>query len=95
MKLVIFLCIIMTFGLLFSTSSGILKGEVFAYEEEQQQRNDYYYKDQYDIDSFYGKDKELLEEIGNKLFDGMDKDRLLNNALKLLSEYDIDIGALE
>ena len=88
MKYVTTMAIIMTFGLYFTTSSGILKGEVFAYEdEEQQQRNDYYYKDkysqEYDKNSFYGIDKELLDEIGNKLFDGVDKDRLVNNALNL------------
>jgi len=53
------------------------------------------YSQGYDKDSFYGIDKELLDEIGNKLFEGIDKDRLVNNALNLLNEYDIDIGALE
>ena len=92
----IYIGIVMTFGLLFTASSGILKGEAFAIPEE---RNGYYYKDkyspQYDKDSFYGIDKELLEEIENKLFEGIDKDLLLNNALNLLNEYDIDIGVLE
>lgn len=92
--------IVLTFGLLLTTSSGILKGEAFAYEEK---RNSYYYEDkysqgydkEYEKDSFFGIDnKELLEEIGNKLFEGIDKERLLNNALNLLNEYDIDIGAL-
>ena len=92
--------VVLTFGLLLTTSSGILKGEAFAYEEK---RNSYYYEDkysqgydkQYEKDSFFGIDKELLEEIENKLFEGIDKDRLLNNALNLLNEYDIDISVLE
>jgi uncharacterized protein (TIGR01732 family) len=101
MKYVIVIGIVLTFGLLFTTSSGILKGEAFAVQEEE--RNGYDYKDEYsqgydkgyNKDSFYGIDnKELLEEIGNKLFEGIDKERLLNNALNLLNEYDIDIGAL-
>jgi uncharacterized protein (TIGR01732 family) len=99
MKYVITIGIIMSFGLLFTSSSGILKGEVFAMQEEEQQRNGYYYKDQYsqgyDKDSFYGIDKELLDEIGNKLFEGIDKDLLVNNVLNLLNEYDIVISALE
>ena len=37
---------------------------------------------------------DINEEIGNKLFEGIDKEQLLNNALNLLNEYDIDIGAL-
>jgi len=84
--------IVLTFVLLFTASSGILKGEVFAYEEE---RDSYYYQDQYDKNSFYGIDRESLEEIENKLFEGIDKDRLLNNALNLLNEYGVDISGLE
>jgi uncharacterized protein (TIGR01732 family) len=87
----IYIGIVLTFGLLFTANSGILN-EAFAIPEE---RNDYYYKDRYDKDSFYGIDKELLGEIENKLFDGIGKGLLLNNALNLLNEYDIDIGALE
>jgi uncharacterized protein (TIGR01732 family) len=98
MKYVIIIGIIMTFGLLFTASSGILKGEALAYEEEQQ-RNSYYYNDkyqqEYNKDSFYGIDRELLEEVENELFEGINKDLLLNNALNLLNEYDIDIGVLE
>jgi len=84
--------IVLTFVLLFTASSGILKGEVFAYEEE---RDSYYYQDQYDKNSFYGIDRGLLEEIENKLFEGIDKDRLLNNALNLLDEYGVDVSGLE
>jgi hypothetical protein len=45
MKYVIVIGIVLTFGLLFTTSSGILKGEAFAVQEEE--RNGYYYKDEY------------------------------------------------
>jgi len=107
MKFVITLGIVLTFSILFTTSSGVLKGQAFASIEER----DNYYPDeysQYDRKSplsagspgvlsgniLKGVDREQLKEIEDKLFEGIDKDRLVNNALNLLNEYDIDLGSL-
>ncbi|MFB5600795.1 MAG: hypothetical protein ACE5SW_11295 [Nitrososphaeraceae archaeon] len=92
MKSIITLGIVLTFSILFTASSGVPKGQAFAYQEE---RNDYY-EDQYDRNFFYetnrgsddfslpdktpgiikgileGVDNEQLEEIENKLFEGID-----------------------
>jgi len=109
MKSVITLGIVLTFSILFTTSSGLLKGQVFASIEEE--RDNSYYPDkypQYDRESslsagspgvfggniLKGVDREQLEEIEDKLFQGVDKERLLNNAINLLHEYDFDIGSL-
>jgi len=109
MKSVITLGIVLTFSILFTTSSGVLKGQAFASIEEE--RDNSYYPDrypQYDRESplsagspgvlsgniLKGVDKEQLKEIEDKLFEGIDKDRFVNNALNLLNEYDIDLGAL-
>lgn len=108
MKSIITLGIVLTFSILFTASSGVLKGQVFAYQEE---RDNSYYPDeysQYDGESslyggspgvlsgniLKGVDREQLKEIEDKLFEGVDKERLLNNAINLLNEYDFDIGAL-
>lgn len=109
MKSVITLGIVLTFSILFTASSGVLKGQVFASIEEE--RDNSYYPDeysQYDRKSplsagspgvlsgniLKGVDREQLEEIEDKLFEGIDKDRFVNNALNLLNEYDIDLGPL-
>ncbi|MEZ5388825.1 MAG: YjcZ family sporulation protein [Nitrososphaeraceae archaeon] len=109
MKSVITLGIVLTFSILFTSSSGLLKGQVFASIEEEGENS--YYPDkyhQYDRESSFsagspgvlsgnilkGIDKEQLKEIEDKLFQGIDKERLLNNAINLLHEYDFDIGAL-
>ena len=114
MKSIITLGIVLTFSILFTASSGILKSQAFAFQEEREN----YYQDQYDKNSLYGInrgsddlsfpdqthevrgileeiDREQLEEIEDKLFDGIDKERLLNNAIKLLNEYNFDIGSLK
>jgi len=108
MKSVITLGIVLTFSILFTASSGVLKGQAFAYQEE---RDNSYYPDEY---SHYDKqsslsigtdggflpnilkgvDKEQLEEIEDKLFEGIDKDRFVNNALNLLNEFNFGIGPL-
>ena len=107
MKSVITLGIVLTFSILFTASSGVLKGQAFASIEER----DNYYPDeysQYDRKSplsagspgvlsgniLKGVEREQLKEIEDKLFEGIDKDRFVNNALNLLNEYDIDLGSL-
>lgn len=86
----VFIGIFLTFGLLFTASSGILKGEAFAYEY----RNNYYQEDElqgydkngydkgYDKEDLYGLDKEFLE--------GIDTKALLDTAMNLLKGLDLD-----
>ena len=105
MKSIITLGIVLTFSILFTTSSGVLKGQAFASIEEG--RYNSYYPDeysQYDKQSslsipseseflsniLKGVDEEQLEEIGDKLFEGIDKERLLNNAQNLLNNFDFE-----
>jgi len=109
MKSVITLSIVLTFSILFTTSSGLLKGQVFASIEEERDNSYYPIKyPHYDSESSFsagspgvlsnnilkGIDKEQLKEIEDKLFQGVDKEILVNNAIHLLHEYDFDIGAL-
>ncbi|MDR4510080.1 MAG: hypothetical protein MRJ93_00045 [Nitrososphaeraceae archaeon] len=94
---------------MFTASSGVLKGQVLASIEEERD-NSYYQEDysQYDKESplsagsigvlsgniLKGMDREQLKEIEDKLFEGIDKERFVNNALNLLDEYDVDLGHL-
>ena len=107
MKSVITIGIVLAFSILFTASSGLLKGQAFASIEERD--NSYYPNEysKYDSESSFsvgspgthgnilkGVDREQLKEIEDKLFEGVDKERLVNNAINLLNEYDFDIGFL-
>ncbi|MDX1372319.1 MAG: hypothetical protein R3321_07605 [Nitrososphaeraceae archaeon] len=82
----------MTFSILFTTSSGVLKGQVFAYPEEREN----YYQDQYDKNSFYGTNRgsddlsfpDQTPGIIKGIFEGVDKEQLKEIEDKLFEGVD-------
>ena len=72
MKYIISTGIFLTFAILFTASSGVLKAEAYSdYNEYRNYQEDDLYN--YDEKDLYGLDKELLE--------GIDKEALLNTIL--------------
>ena len=81
MKYIISTGIFLTFVILFTASSGVLKAEAYLdYETDRNYQEDDLYK--YGEKGLYGLDNELLE--------GIDKEALLNTALNLLKGLDVD-----
>ena len=81
MKYIISTGIFLTFAILFTSSSGVLKAEAYSdYETDRSYQEDDLYK--YGEKGLYGLDKELL--------DGIDKEVLLNTAINLLKGLDFD-----
>lgn len=92
MKYILSTGIFLTFVILFTASSGILKAEAYSdYETDRKYSQDNHYK--YSQKSLYGLDQEFLE--------GIDKKALLNTTINLLKELqsigtvdDIEFGTL-
>lgn len=87
----VFIAILLIFGLLFTSSSGILKGIAFASHD----RNNYYYQEDsmqgYKEDYLQGYSKDYLYELDKEEFlEGIDKEMLLDTTLNLLEELDFD-----
>jgi len=97
----ILVVIFLTFGLLFTASSGVLKGQALGYQQEE--RDNYYYADEYlqGYDRGYNKepyndeylqgyDKDSLYELDNEFLEGIDKKVLLNIEQNLLKDWDFE-----
>lgn len=87
----VFIAILLIFGLLFTSSSGILKEIAFASHD----RNNYYYQEdsmqEYQEDYFQGYSKDYLYELDHEEFlEGIDKEMLLDTTLNLLEELDFN-----
>lgn len=87
----VFIAILLIFGLLFTSSSGILKEIAFASHD----RNNYYYQEdsmqEYQEYYFQGYSKDYLYELDHEEFlEGIDKEMLLDTTLNLLEELDFN-----
>ena len=81
MKYVVSTVVLLTFAIIFTTSSGVLKADAYPdYETDRNYQEADLYK--YGEKGLYGLDKEFLE--------GIDKEILLNTAINLLKGLDFD-----